>query len=180
MNKVEDIKNNIMKISRRDICIMEVCGTHTMSIARTGIRSLLPKNIRIISGPGCPVCVTPSGEINAAIQLAKDDKFIIATFGDMLKIPSENDFLQNYKNVKIVYSPLDSLRLAKESPDKEIIFLGIGFETTAPLIGSTIRTAERDKLNNFSVLCMHKIVPPAIDVILGNDPDKRIGGLILP
>ena len=180
MNKIENIKNDIIKISKKDICIMEVCGTHTMSIAKTGIRSLLPQNIKIISGPGCPVCVTPSGEIHAAMQLAKNDKFIIATFGDMLKVPSGDDFLQNYKNVKVVYSPLDSLKLAIQNQDKEVIFLGIGFETTAPLIASTIKTAEQNKLNNFSVLCMHKIVPPAIDVILANDTDKRVGGLILP
>jgi len=180
MKEIDNIRDEIIKISRRELCIMEVCGTHTMSIARAGIRSLLPENIKIISGPGCPVCVTPSGEIHAAIQMAKNDKFMIATFGDMLKVPSCDDFLQNYKNVKVVYSPLDSLKLAKQNLDKEIIFLGIGFETTAPLIASTIRIAEQDKLNNFSVLCMHKIVPPAIEAILGNDPDKKIGGLILP
>jgi len=180
MNKIETIKNDIMKISKKDLCLMEVCGTHTMSIARTGIRSLLPKNIKIISGPGCPVCVTPSGEIHAAIQLARNEDFIIATFGDMLKVPSGDDFLQNYKNVKVVYSPLDSLKLSKQNPDKEIIFLGIGFETTAPLIASTIRAAKQDNLNNFSVLCMHKIVPPAIEIILKNNTDKKVGGLILP
>ena len=179
-NKIEKIREELLNISQKDVCIMEVCGTHTMSIARFGIKSMLPKNIRIISGPGCPVCVTPSGEIKTAIDLARDSKFIIATFGDMLKVPSDNDFLQNYKNVKVIYSPLDSLKLAKDHPDKEVVLLGIGFETTSPLIGSTIKIAEQSGINNFSVLCMHKTIPVAIDLILGSDHKKNIGGLILP
>jgi hydrogenase expression/formation protein HypD len=178
--RIKEIKDNIFRISQKDICIMEVCGTHTMSIAKHGIRSLLPSNIRIISGPGCPVCVTPSGEIGSAIELAKDDKFIIATFGDMLRVPSDGDFLQNYKNVKIIYSPLDSLELANKNPKKEIVLLGIGFETTAPLIGSTIKIAAQKDIDNFSVLCMHKIVPPAIEAILNGGVSKDMGGLILP
>jgi hydrogenase expression/formation protein HypD len=180
MIRINEIKDKIHQTSQKDICIMEVCGTHTMSIARFGIKSLLPKNIRIISGPGCPVCVTPSGEIGTAIELAKDDKLIIATFGDMLKVPSEGDFLQNYKNVKIIYSPLDSLELARLNPNKQIVLLGIGFETTTPLIGATIKMASQEKISNFSVLCMHKIIPQAMELILSNTSGGGVNGLILP
>lgn len=179
-DKIKKISEEIKQISRKEICLMEVCGTHTMSIARHAIRSLLPSNIRIISGPGCPVCVTPSGEIEAAINMAKEDDFIIATFGDMLKVPARDGALNDYKNVKIIYNPLESIKLAQDNPLKQIILLGIGFETTSPLIAATIKKSETISLNNFSVFCMHKIVPPAINLIVDNDRSKNIDGLILP
>ncbi|MEI6093729.1 MAG: hydrogenase formation protein HypD, partial [bacterium] len=179
-DKIKQISEEIKQISKKDICLMEVCGTHTMSIARHGIRSLLPSNIRIISGPGCPVCVTPSGEIETAINLAKDDRFIIATFGDMLKVPGKSASLQDYKNVKIIYNPLESLKLAEDNPLKQVVLLGIGFETTSPLIASTIKTAHKMSINNFSVFCMHKTVPSAINLIIDSDKDRNISGLILP
>jgi len=150
-----------------------------MSIARSGIRSMLSKNVNIISGPGCPVCVTPSSDINSVLELVKRHDVIIATFGDMVRVPSGGDSLQNYKNVKIVYNPLESLTLAKSNRDKEIVFIGVGFETTTPLIASVIKKAKADGIKNFSVLCMHKTVPAAIKAIL-DDKTSKIDGLILP
>ncbi|MBN1114602.1 MAG: hydrogenase formation protein HypD, partial [Oligoflexia bacterium] len=178
-NMISKLANEIHEISGTGISIMEVCGTHTMSIARYGIKSLLPENINIVSGPGCPVCVTSAGDIQNAIDLARDEKNIITTFGDMIKVPAQNDCLQNYKNVKIIYSPLEALNMARENPGREIILPGIGFETTAPLIAATILEARNEGLNNFSVLPMNKVIPPALDLIL-SDSNNRIRGLILP
>ncbi|MBF0207577.1 MAG: hydrogenase formation protein HypD [Oligoflexia bacterium] len=172
----------IKKISRQSLTLMEVCGTHTMNIARYGIRSLLPENVQIISGPGCPVCVTSVSDLQMAINLAKEPDVIIATFGDMLKVPVQGgDTLQNYKNVKIVYSPLDALQIAQDNfpSKKEVVLLGIGFETTIPLIAATIKCAYEQTITNFSVLSMHKIIPPALDVVL-SARDNKINGLILP
>lgn len=151
-----------------------------MSLARHGIRSLLPKNVRMISGPGCPVCVTSAGDIQASIDLANKSNVIIATFGDMLKVPAPNgDSLLNHKNVKICYSPLEALELAKEHPNQEIVFLGIGFETTAPLIAATIEQAIKTGIKNFSVLPMHKTVPVALKAIFA-DPEVKVDALLLP
>ncbi len=163
----------------RTLTVMEVCGTHTMSIARHGIRSLLPSWLKLISGPGCPVCVTSAGDIAAALELAKKENTLIVTFGDMLKVPARGRTLSEEKNVKIIYSPLEALTLAKNHPDKEIIFLGIGFETTAPLIGATIKKAKEEKLKNFSVLCLHKTVPAALTAIM-SDKTCAVDALLLP
>ena len=178
-DKILFLKDKIIEISKQDISIMEVCGTHTMALAKNAIRTLLPPNIKIISGPGCPVCVTAQGEIQAAINLASKEDVIIATFGDMVKIPGKKKSLSDFKNVKLIYSPLDALKIAIKNPNKEIILLGIGFETTTPLIAATILQASKQKLNNFSVLPMHKTVPVALEAIL-DDPDSKIKGLILP
>ncbi len=178
--EILEIQKKINSISGKDrISIMEVCGTHTMSIAKTGIRSLLPENIRLISGPGCPVCVTPAGAIQSAIDLADSKDFIVATFGDMLRIPGENGSLQDRRNVKIVYSPLDALDIAKANPDKETVFLGAGFETTIPLAAAAIMKARSMGLKNFSVFSMGKTVPAALKLIL-QDKDSSIDGLLLP
>ncbi|MFH1223879.1 MAG: hydrogenase formation protein HypD [Pseudomonadota bacterium] len=168
-----------MNLQNKKINIMEVCGTHTMSIARHGIRSMLPEGVNLISGPGCPVCVTSSSDINNALRLATMDDVIITTFGDMVKVPCNGDSLQNYKNVKMVYSPLDSFKVADENKGKNIVFIGVGFETTAPLIASIIKKAAADGVKNISVLCMHKTVPSALKVIL-EDKDSKIDGLLLP
>ncbi|MBF0313052.1 MAG: hydrogenase formation protein HypD [Oligoflexia bacterium] len=177
--KIRILSTQIKGVSKKNINIMEVCGTHTMSIARHGIRSLLPENINIISGPGCPVCVTSAGDIHLAIELSKRDDFLVATFGDMLKVPSQGETLQGRKSVAMIYSPLDAVKLAKDNPKKEVVFLGIGFETTAPLIAATIKSAKSEGVNNFSVLSMHKTVPVALDVIL-SAPGNKIQGLLLP
>ncbi|MDA3811568.1 MAG: hydrogenase formation protein HypD [Spirochaetaceae bacterium] len=177
--KIQYIKNKIQVPESEEYTFMEVCGTHTMSIAANGIRSLLPEGIKLISGPGCPVCVTSQSDIELALILARKDNTIISTFGDMIRVPSGNDRLENYKNVKIVYSPMESLSLAEKNPDKEIVFIGIGFETTAPLTAATIEEAEKKEIKNFSVLSLHKTVPAALELIL-SDKECHINGLILP
>lgn len=177
--KVQLLKEKIKEESCRTITLMEVCGTHTMSIAANGIRSLLPAGIRLISGPGCPVCVTSQSDIEKALELARKKDVIITTFGDMVRVPSRGDRLENYRNVQIVYSPMESLKIAEDNRDKEVIFLGVGFETTAPLIASTIEKAYERELTNFSVLSLHKTVPEALKLIL-SERDCMIDGLILP
>lgn len=177
--KIKALQKAIEGFPQIPISLMEVCGTHTMSIARLGIKSLLPDHIKIISGPGCPVCVTSANDIKKAIELARHPEIIITTFGDMVRIPCEGESLQNFSNVKIIYSPLESLSICQEYPDKQVVFLGAGFETTAPIIASTILKAKELKIRNFSILVMHKIIPPALDLIL-SDPEDHIDGLILP
>jgi len=157
--------------------IMEVCGSHTMAIGHWGIRKMLPKNISLISGPGCPVCVTPSSLIDELINL-KD--VTIATFGDVLRVPGKDETLEHARarglDVRIVYSPLEALKLAKE---KEIIFVGIGFETTIPGIAQTILMAKQQKLHNFSVLPAFKLVPPALEALLSEE-EIKLDGFLLP
>jgi len=162
---------------------MEVCGTHTMNIFRFGLKDILPKNIRLISGPGCPVCVTPNEFIDKAVWLANRDGVIIATFGDMFKVPGSRSSLEREKalgaHIKMVYSSIDALSLAKRSADKEVVFLGIGFETTAPTVAQSILTAKKEKVNNYSVLCGHKTMPEALKV-LAEDKSVNIDGFLLP
>ncbi len=150
-----------------------------MSIARFGLRGLLPNDINIISGPGCPVCVSSSSDINNALMLADRDDVIITTFGDMIRIPCNDRMLMDYKNVKVLYDPLDSIDLAKNNKAKNIVFLGVGFETTTPITASVIIRANELGLDNFTVLCMNKIVPPALELIL-KDKENNIDGFILP
>jgi hydrogenase expression/formation protein HypD len=177
--KIKILSVEMEKISKVHMNLMEVCGTHTMSIAKYGLRSMLPKNVHIISGPGCPVCVTSAGEIELAINLANKMGKIVATFGDMIKVPGAENTLGDGDNVKIIYNPLEAITLAKENPDRDIVLLGIGFETTTPLIGATIKVALQENLTNFFVLPMHKLVPPALEVLL-SDKENEIHGFILP
>lgn len=163
--------------------LMEVCGTHTVSIARNGIRNLMPETVRLSSGPGCPVCVTSNHDIDKVIALAKIPDIIIATFGDMTRVPGSTSSLlaeqANGSRVEIVYSPLDALNLAKENPDKEVVFVGVGFETTTPLVARAILRAREANLKNFSVYAAHKNMPGALEAIV-NDPDLQLDALILP
>jgi len=163
--------------------IMEVCGTHTVSLRRSGIHSLLPPGIRLISGPGCPVCVTPSGYIDNALILAEDPGNIVATFGDMLKVPGRKGIsLARYSgsgNVKILYSPSELVSLARENPDKQVIFLGIGFETTIPTIAAVFQKAAALKLGNLFLYSAFKTVPQALNILL-NDPNRYFDGFLLP
>ncbi|MFA5389673.1 MAG: hydrogenase formation protein HypD [Candidatus Omnitrophota bacterium] len=161
---------------------MEVCGTHTMAVERFGIRSGLPGNISLISGPGCPVCVTPKDYIDKAIALAGLKDIIIVSFGDMLKVPGTSSSLLKEKakgRVKIVYSPLDALELAEKNKDKKIVFLGIGFETTAPAVAAAIKCAKNKKLKNFFVYSGHKVMPPAMR-LLAKDRLINIRGFLCP
>ena len=167
----------------RHVSLMEVCGTHTMAIARSGIRELLPPNIKLLSGPGCPVCVTSQGDIDAVILMVQQKDIILVTFGDMMRVPGTSSSLQEERSkgadVRVAYSPLDALRIARENPDKEVVFLGIGFETTTPAIAITLEQAQAEGLKNFSVFSLHKVVPPALELIF-SDPDIQVDGLICP
>ncbi len=169
--------------SGKPMCFMEVCGTHTMSIFRSGIRKLLPREIRLVSGPGCPVCVTPVGEIDQMIELSLLPGVITATFGDILRVPGSTYNLSEARargaEIKVVYSPADALEIAENNPDKKVVFLGIGFETTAPSVAATILQAHRNNLKNFMVFSSHKLMPPALDVLL-SDPEIDMDGLICP
>ncbi|WFD12255.1 hydrogenase formation protein HypD [Tepidibacter hydrothermalis] len=180
------VKNMIKKIGsdvEREITIMEVCGTHTMSIFKSGIRDLIPSNIKLISGPGCPVCVTSQAYIDTAIELTKRDDVIITTFGDMLKVPGNNSSLQNEKalgrDIRMVYSPLDSLKIAKENPDREVIFLAVGFETTAPAIALSIKIASEENIKNYSILQSIKTMPETMKQLV-LDEDIKIDGFLCP
>lgn len=163
--------------------IMEVCGTHTMSIFRFGLRDILPPNIRLISGPGCPVCVTPNEYIDKAVAIAKMKDVVIATFGDMLKVPGSYSSLEKEKamgrDIRIVYSSLDALEIAEKNPEAEIVFLGIGFETTAPTVAQSLITAKKKKLKNYSVLCGHKTMPSVLEALV-HDKLIKVDAFLLP
>lgn len=166
----------------RPMTFMEVCGTHTMSIARNGIREMLPAGMRLISGPGCPVCVTPNSTIDHAVALARQPDIIIATFGDMVKVPGSSSSLAQERaaggSVTVVASSLDALHLAREYPERQIVFIGVGFETTAPTIAASIITAKRENLSNYSVLSAHKVVPPAMELLCRGE--VAIDGFLCP
>lgn len=171
-----------LALSLPAVKIMEVCGSHTMAIARSGLKSILPDNIRLVSGPGCPVCVTDSGYIDTAIELGKADK-VIATFGDMLRVPGSKQSLTEARRegvkVQVCYSPLAALELAQKNPAQEIVFLGIGFETTIAPVVKLVELAIRRNVNNVSLLPAFKQVPPILN-ILSNDPELAIDGFICP
>jgi hydrogenase expression/formation protein HypD len=162
---------------------MEVCGTHTVSIAKHGLRDVMPESITLLSGPGCPVCVTSNADIDTAIEFARQPEVIVTTFGDMMKVPGSYSSMSGEKgdgrDIRVVYSPLDALEMAEKNPDKEIVFIGVGFETTVPVIASAIEQAKARNITNFSVFSAHKTVPEALRALV-NDPDVQIGGFILP
>jgi hydrogenase expression/formation protein HypD len=167
----------IARTTTREWTIMEICGGQTHSIVRYGLETLLPKEITLVHGPGCPVCVTPLAMIDRAIILASRPEILFASFGDMLRVPgSERDLLSVKAaggDVRMVYSPLDAVRMAAVNPEKEVVFFAIGFETTAPANAMAVREAHRQGLKNFSILCSHVLVPPAIEAILSAS-DNRI------
>ncbi|MFH1479432.1 MAG: hydrogenase formation protein HypD [Candidatus Omnitrophota bacterium] len=167
----------------KPINIMEVCGTHTMSICNFGIRDLLPGNINLISGPGCPVCVTPKSYVDSAIYLARLKDVIIATFGDMMRVPGSDSSLVKERTdgrfIKTVYSPLDAVDIAKNNPSKKIIFLGIGFETTSPTVAASLEYAKKRKIKNFFVCSGHKIIMPAMKALV-EDKELNIDGFLCP
>lgn len=163
--------------------LMEVCGTHTMAIYQHGIRGLLPEGIRLISGPGCPVCVTPVDYVDHAVALARHPEVVITTFGDMVRVPGSSSSLQREQakgaSIRIVYSPLDAVALAQKHPDKRVVFLGVGFETTTPTIAGAILKAEQLGLENFFVLTAHKTMPAPMAALTG-DPELQVDGYICP
>ncbi len=167
----------------KPVTFMEVCGTHTMAIYQYGLRHLLPPQVRLISGPGCPVCVTPNGYIDTAVACCRLPGAIIATFGDMVRVPGSTSSLMEERakgaDVRIVYSPLDAVGLAARNPDKKVISLGVGFETTAPTIAGSILAAAAKGLANYLVLSAHKTIPIPMQV-LSADPELSIDGYLCP
>lgn len=163
--------------------LMEVCGTHTVAIARNGIRNLMPESVRLASGPGCPVCVTSNKDIDTVIALTHVPNVTIATFGDMTRVPGSTSSLlkeqASGRSVQIVYSPLDAIALAQQQPERQIVFVGVGFETTTPLVAMAIKRATALDLKNFSVFAAHKNMPGALEAII-NDPRLSVDALILP
>jgi len=162
--------------------IMEVCGTHTVAIFRSGIKSILPKGLRLISGPGCPVCVTDQGYIDLVLQLADRDDTLIATYGDMIRVPGGNGSLetrQSRGNVRVVLSTDDALNLAVENPAKTVVFVAVGFETTTPATAVAVKGAAARGLDNFTILSNHKLVIPAMTALL-SDPQTQIDGFLCP
>jgi len=162
---------------------MEVCGGQTHSILKFGLDQLFPDRLQLVHGPGCPVCVTPLEEIDRALAIAETEGTIFCSFGDMLRVPGSTHDLLIAKargaDVRIVYSPVDAVAIAREEPDREVVFFAVGFETTAPANAMAIRTAARQGLDNFSMLVAHVLVPPALEALLGDD-DCRIEGLLAP
>ena len=163
--------------------LMEVCGTHTVSIARAGIRDLMPEGTRLASGPGCPVCVTCNRDIDTVIALARVPEVTIATFGDMTRVPGSTSSLLAEqaagRSIEIVYSPLDALALAQANPTRQIVFVGVGFETTTPLVARAVKRAADMGLSNFSIFAAHKNMPGALEAIVA-DPQLKVDALILP
>ena len=179
---VEKIKELMRKINR-PVRLMEVCGTHTVAIFRHGIRNLLPDSISLLSGPGCPVCVTAIRDVDTAIAIAMTEDVILTTFGDMMRVPGDKKSLFDAKaegaDIRIVYSPLDALKIAADHPQKKVVFFATGFETTSPSVAGTVLEAERRGISNFYIYSVHKTVPPALSALLDSG-EVMVDGFILP
>jgi hydrogenase expression/formation protein HypD len=176
------LSSELKKISKKEITLMEVCGGHTMAIHRFGLHFLLPPTIHLLSGPGCPVCVSGQHFIDTAIAYSKLPDVILSTYGDLIRVPGSSTSLEKEKaagqDIRIVYSVLESLEIAKNNPGKKVIFLGIGFETTAPLTAAAIVEAKKEKIRNFSVLSAHKVMPPVMKALVAEG--IKINGFIAP
>ena len=173
----------IRQRSTRPARLMEFCGGHTVSIAKHGIRQLLPPTIEMLSGPGCPVCVTANADLDKAIALTWLPDVIVATFGDMIKVPASRSSLQQAKaeggDVRIVYSTQDALEIAQHNPSKSVVFIGIGFETTAPTVAASVLQAEQQGIDNYYVLSQHKLCPPVIKALLDSG-EVKLDGIVCP
>ncbi|MEI7616488.1 MAG: hydrogenase formation protein HypD, partial [Actinomycetota bacterium] len=184
--KISNLVSEINKISAGlpQINIMEVCGTHTMAIGKNSLRQILPASINLISGPGCPVCVTPASDIDNIIELSDDHKNYIFSFGDMLKVPGSKSSLYEKRsdgaNIKICYSPADALEFAANNPRINVIFIAIGFETTAPLTAVLVKRAFQNNNSNFFIYNTHKLVPPAIEFLLDSESENNIQAFLCP
>jgi len=178
---VRTIADEIARIATRPWMIMEVCGGQTHAIIKFGIDELLPEQIILLHGPGCPVCVTPVGIIDQALEIAARPGVIFCSFGDMLRVPGTKRDLFSVKaaggDVRMVYSPLDALKLARQHPDKEVVFFAVGFETTAPANAMAVFQAAREGIRNFSLLVSHVLVPPAMEALLSS-PERRVQGFL--
>ena len=178
----EELSAICARIDRR-AQVMEVCGTHTVSIFRSGIRAMLPENLRLVSGPGCPVCVTAQRHVDAAIELASQPGVILTTYGDMIRVPGRKGSLEKLRaagaDIRVVASARNALRIAKETPERPVVFLAVGFETTAPATAAVLKEAKRSGVENFSVLMCHKLVIPAMRTLL-DAGDVPLDGFICP
>lgn len=169
--------------ARDGLVYMEVCGTHTMAISRAGLRQVLPAGIKLVSGPGCPVCVTATADLDRVVALARRPEVTLTTFGDLVRVPASRTTLAAERaagaDVRVVYSPLDAVNLAQAEPEREVVFAGIGFETTAPIVAAAVLEARARGVANFSVLSLHKTMPLPLRALLdlGETP---ISGFILP
>lgn len=180
--KIHETARQIAAYAPPEMTIMEVCGTHSHAIARYGLKQLLPENIRLISGPGCPVCVTADEDLDRTVQIAQKGA-IVATFGDMVRVPGPLGSLADARahgaDVRVLYSPVQALEVAAENPEREVVLLGIGFETTTPGIGIIISEAREKNLQNFSVYATHKVMPPPMEVLI-SDPESNIDAYLCP
>ncbi|MBM7663289.1 hydrogenase expression/formation protein HypD [Bacillus mesophilus] len=183
LEAVMEVADKFKKVHGRIPVLMEVCGSHTMAFAKSGIKTRLKDYVKLIAGPGCPVCVTDQKSIDSMIQLAEGSNRILCTFGDMMRVPGSRDSLMKSKtdgkDIRVIYSPLDSVKIAEENPDKEVIFLGIGFETTIPILTLAIREAERKELKNYSIWMTTKLVEPVMRALLESG-EVKLDGFILP
>lgn len=179
---IKDIRALAMSIGR-PVKFMEVCGTHTVAAFRTGLRSLLPENVQLISGPGCPVCVTPNNYLDRAIAISRKPDVIITSFGDMLRVPGTESSLECERalgaDVRVVYSPMDALLLAQKEPAKKLVFLGVGFETTTPAVAWVIKEAAEKRISNFHVLPAHKTIPEAMMALVSCE-ELMLDGFLCP
>ncbi len=185
MPSAEKLIRAIRALELPPVTLMEVCGTHTMAIAAAGIKSVLPEQVTLLSGPGCPVCLTPAEVIDAVLALAMEKEIVIASYGDMLRVPGSapGDNLQRRRalgaRVEMVYSPLDAVELAKQQPDRQVVFLGVGFETTAPGTAAAVLTAQEQGVGNFTVWSMLKTVEPALRALMARQ-DFAVQGFLCP
>ncbi|CAN5746916.1 hydrogenase formation protein HypD [soil metagenome] len=179
----QKLAEEIAKMTDKPLKIMEVCGGHTHTIFKYGIEDLLPPNITMIHGPGCPVCVLPIGRVDDAISIAVKPEVIFTTYGDAMRVPGSKTSLLDAKasgaDIRMVYSPLDSLKIAKMNPEKQIVFLALGFETTSPSTALTILQAAKDDVKNFSIFCNHITIVPALKALL-DSPDLQLDGFLGP
>ena len=183
VTEIERLIGAIAPPEDRPIHIMEVCGGHTHSIFRYGVEGMLPKAIELVHGPGCPVCVLPMGRVDDCVSIAEQEGVVFATFGDAMRVPGSKKSLLQAKadgaDVRMVYSPMDALALARKNPEREVVFFGLGFETTMPSTALTILQAEREGIINFSLFCNHITIVPTIKAIL-DSPDLRLDGFLGP
>lgn len=183
MKELVELIKKLSPSLKREIRLMEVCGTHTVAIFRSGIRSILPENVKLLSGPGCPVCVTPHEDIDMAIELSKNRDVVLLTFGDMMRVPGTKGSLQTARaegsDIRVIYTPLEMIDIASQESQKTVIFFAVGFETTSPLIAGTLLMAEEKGIDNLFIYSCHKLVPPALRALL-EDRNIKIDGFILP
>lgn len=183
LKEITQIADGLAESLRRPVYIMEVCGGHTHSIFRYGIENMLPPSIELIHGPGCPVCVLPRGRVDDCVAIAEQENVIFTTFGDAIRVPGSKKSLMEAKadgaDVRMVYSPLDALTIAKKNPDKEVVFFGLGFETTMPSTALTVLQAEAEGIHNFSLFCNHITIIPTIKAVL-DSPDLQLDGFLGP